>query len=492
VGESVRVAEGARADPVAVRDRLDRCIVALERLVEDGRFDTEAETCGFEVEFVLCDPLGRPRQVNDRVLAALDRSDAVSELAQFTVELNLAPRPLRGEVLSELDDELFATLGSVSSQAQAWGARAVTIGTLPTLHAEDLTSDHLSADPRYPLLDVEMAAARGRRIHLDIAGRERLRTTTDSIGVQSAASSLQVHVRVGPGDFARYYNAAQAVAAAQVAAGGNSPYLLGRRLWHETRIALLTQSLDVRPARGAAAHAPPRVWLGDSWASSATDVLADNVRQFAPLIPLIDPVDPLDQLAAGDIPSLHDLRLHNGTVWRWNRPVYDVQHGHPHLRIENRVLPSGPTPADMAANAAFLLGLVRAVADLPRPVSDGLPFAVVADDLQQAARHGLDAALHWAGQGHPVEQTAAQLVLDTLLPLAATGLDAWGIDPADRDRYLTIVERRVALHRTGADWQTANVDELEARGVAREPALREMLRRYVDNASTGEPVHAWC
>jgi hypothetical protein len=480
---------GARADPAAVRRRLDRSIVALERLVANGCFDTEAETCGFEVELALCDPLGRPRQVNDRLLAAMDRTDVVSELSQFTAELNLAPRPLRGSVLRDLDDELVASLRSVSSLAQAWGARAVTVGTLPTLHAEDLTSGHLSADPRYPLLDVEMAAARGRRIRLDVAGRERLRVTTDSIAVQAAGSSLQVHVRVRPEDFARYYNAAQAVSAAQVAAGGNSPYLLGRRLWHETRIALLEQSLDVRSA--SEPLGPPRVWVGDRWASSAVDVLADNVRLFAPLIPVIDPVDPLDQIDAGEVPSLHELRLHNGTVWRWNRPVYDVQHDHPHLRIENRVLPSGPTPADMAANAAFFLGLVRAVADLPRPVSDGLPFAVVADDLQQAARHGLDASLHWGCPVPRVRLTAARLVLDTLLPLAAAGLDSWGIDPGDRDHYLRIVERRVALHRTGADWQTATVDALEDRGAGREPALREMLRRYLDNCSTGEPVHAW-
>ena len=492
MGESVRPPAGARVDPAAIRHRLDRSVEALGRMVTDGMFDTVADTCGFEVELALCDPRGRARQVNDPVLAAMDRRDVVSELSKFTVELNLAPRPVRGQVLRELDDELSAALRSVSSLAQAWGARVVSIGTLPTLHAEDLTASHLSSDPRYPMLDDEMAAARRRLIQLDITGRERLRTTTDSIAVQSAATSLQVHLRVQPEEFARYYNAAQAVLPAQVAVGGNSPYLLGKRLWSETRIALVEQSLDVRPAGAAAAGEPPRVWVGDAWVSSAVDLLAENVRRFAPLLPVLASNDPLDELAAGDVPSLHDLRMHNGTVWRWNRPVYDVQHAHPHLRIENRVLPSGPTATDMAANAAFFLGLVRGVADLRRPVSDLMPFGVVPVDLRSAARVGLEARLHWPGHaGRPEARDGARLVLNTLLPLAAAGLDAWDVAPRDRDRYLGVVERRVALQRTGSRWQSSTVEWLEERGRSRESALREMLARYVDNADTGEPVHTW-
>lgn len=491
MGEAVDLAASSTVDLNALRVRLDRNIVALEQMVAGGAFDAEADTCGFEVELDLVDPLGRPRLVNHLLLAAMDRSDVQAELSTFNLELNMVQRPCRGAVFRGLDEELTRIVAAVTTAAQEWGARAVAIGTLPTLHAEDLTSAHLSANPRYPLLDAAMAGARQRTIHLDIEGVETLRLDTDSIGVQAAATSFQVHLRVLPADFPRFYNAAQLAAAAQVAVGGNSPYLLGRRLWHETRVPLLEQSLDTRAVVGQQPHDTSRAWLGDSWALTATDVLADNVRRFPPLLPVADPADPLEELARGELPSLHELRLHNGTVWRWNRPVYDVQHDHPHLRIENRVLASGPTPADMAANAALFLGLVRAVADLEQPVSQALPFAVIAHDLHAAARDGLDASLVWPAHDGPRVQPAQRLVLDTLLPLAAAGLDSWGVDPADRDRYLGIVADRVAAHRTGADWQTATVEALESRGAPREAALREMVRRYVEHAETGEPVHAW-
>jgi hypothetical protein len=490
MGEAVRVDPLARVDALAVRRRLHRSIAALSRMVADGLFDTEAETCGFEVELDLVDPLGRPRQVNAPVLAAMDRRDFQTELSQFNIELNVLPRPIRGAVLSQLDDEVTATLVAATAVAQTCGARVIAIGTLPSLHAEDLTFSHFSANTRYPVLDAAMAALRGREVHLDITGREHLRTDTDGIGVQAAATSLQVHVRVAPRDFARFYNAAQAIAPAQVAAGGNSPFLLGRRLWHETRIPLVEQSLDIRPA-GARGSEPPRVTIGDGWARSAVDLLADNVRRFAPLLPVLDPDDPLDELSAGRVPSLHDLRLHNGTIWRWNRPVYDVQHDHPHLRIENRVLPSGPTAVDMVANAAFFLGLVRSIADLTSPITTGFPLHLVADGLQEAAQHGLDGSLPWPTANGPGMVGARRLILATLLPLAATGLDAWGVDARDRDRYLGVVEQRVAGHQTGSDWQTGTVDALEAEGATREAALREMVRRYVEEAGSQQPVHAW-
>jgi gamma-glutamyl:cysteine ligase YbdK (ATP-grasp superfamily) len=491
MGEALGLVADAQVDAAAIQKRLDRSIEALSRMVTDGSFDSEAETCGFEIELDLVDPLGRPRHVNEPVLAAMDRHDFQTELSEFNIEFNLAPRPIRGAILSQLDGELAATFAAVTSVAQTCGARIIAIGTLPSLHAEDLTSGHLSPNPRYPLLDAAMAAVRRHPVHLDIAGREHLQMDTDSIAVQAAATSLQVHVRVAPDDFARFYNAAQAIAPAQVAVGGNSPYLLGKRLWHETRIPLIEQSLDICATGAVRRDEPPRVWIGDNWARSAVDVLADNVRRFAPLLPVLEPGDPLEQLASGHVPTLHELRLHNGTVWRWNRPVYDVQHGHPHLRIENRILPSGPTATDMVANAAFFLGLVRAVAELAPSVATVLPFHLVAGDLTEAARLGLDASLHWPGQNGPVAHDARQLILSTLLPLAAIGLDTWAVEPSDRDRYLGVIEQRVVMRRTGADWQTASVDALEGGGATRESALREMVRRYVEHADSREPVHSW-
>lgn len=490
MGEAVRVG-GAPVDRDRLRLRLERSVQALRAMVADGVFDSEADTCGFEVEFDLVDPLGRARPVNPALLAILDRPDVQSELARFTIEFNPPARPTRGPLLATLDDELAATMAVLSAVAESRGARLAAIGTLPTLHAADLTSADLSLDPRYRLLDTRMAALRRRPVVVDIRGRDHLQLETDSIAVQAAASSLQVHLRVRPADFARFFNAAQALSPALVAAAGNSPYLLGCRLWHETRIPLIQQSLDTRPAPDDPAGEPPRVWMGEGWTSGPLDVLAENVCRYRTLIELIEPEDPIAELAAGRVPSLHELRLHNGTIWRWNRPVYDVQHHHPHLRIESRVMPSGPTACDMTANVALFLGLVRSLAEADPPVATVLDFARVTEDLQEAARLGLDATLCWPVHGRAASRPADRLLLETLLPEAATGLRSWGVDARDIDRYLGVVERRVALRHTGAEWQWATVDGLLAGGVDRESALRETVRRYLDNARTRAPVHLW-
>ena len=491
MGEVVELNGRAVSDPTAVRQRLDDSIVALDRMLADGMFASEANTCGLEVELDLVDPLGRPRLVNDPVLAAMDRRDFQPELGRFNLELNAMPRPVGGLVLRHLDAELDATIAAASAVALPWGARVVSVGLLPTLHAEDMTADCFSANPRYPLLDAVMAASRQHTIRFSIVGTERVEVETETIGVQAAATSLQVHLRAAPQDFARFYNAAQAAAPAQLAAGSNSPYLLGRRLWHETRIPLLEQALDIRPAGATDADHPPRAWFGDRWARGPSDVLADNVQRYPSLLPVLDAEDPLVEVAAGRVPALHELRLHNGTVWRWNRPVYDVQHGYPHLRVENRVLPSGPTAVDMIANVAFFLGLVRGLADQDPPVCYRVDFPDVADDLHRAARLGLAAELHHVDAAHSGTANARTVILDSLLPLAAEGLDAWGIDPADRDHYLGVIEDRVRTGRTGSEWQTAHVVTLQARSAGREGALREMVRRYVEHARTGEPVHTW-
>lgn len=490
MGEAVQL---SRQTPTtrAVRRRLDRSLAALEGMLADGWFDAHADTCGFEVEFDLVDPLGRPRQVNEPVLAAMRRPDLQPELARFNIELNVEPRPIRGDVLRRLDHELSAAIDSLSTVAQQWGARLVTIGTLPTAQAADLTATQLSANPRYRILDNVMSAVRRHPVRLDISGHDRLQVECESIGIQAAATSLQVHIRVVPEDFARYYNAAQAVSPVTVAAAANSPYLLGRRLWWETRIPLLEQSLGVSGPGSRAPDEPPRVWMGERWAATVLDVLADNVRRYEPLLPTLDDQDPLEALRNGRVPTLHELRLHNGSIWRWNRPVYDVQHGHPHLRIENRVMPSGPTAVDMVANAALYLGLVRSVADSDPPVAQSLDFCLVGEDLQAAARLGLDAQLHWVGPSGPQVHVAWRLMLDTVVPLAAEGLAAWGVDTADAERYLGVVENRVRTRRTGAHWQVATVDSLEREGVDSQTALREMVRRYAEHARSGAPVHVW-
>ncbi len=471
-----------------VRQRLQRCVAALRRMVDGGWFVGHEDTIGMEVELDLVDPLGRPRLVNDAVLELLGRADMQHELGQFNVELNLAPRRLQGGVLHDSERDLADVLDGCRARIERLGARLVAVGMLPTLSAEQLTVERISRNPRYELLSSRIYAARHRPFLVRIVdGCEPVEFSTDSVAPDAATTSLQLHLRVAPDRFAAYYNAAQAIAGVQVAVAANSPYLLGRQAWQETRIPLLEQLLDTRRRREVRAGAPARVRLGGRWINGPVELFDDLVRLFPPLFPMLEAEDPDAALGAGCAPGLRELRLHNGTVWSWNRPVYAVQAGHPQLRIENRVLPSGPTVVDMVANAAFYYGLVRAIADSDPAPWQQMPFAAAEQNLHRAARDGLAARLHWRG----VDQSVDRLTREVLLPAAAAGLDAWGVDADDRDRYLGVVEARVRSGRTGAVWQTEVVRYLEDRGVERTAALHEMTRRYAENAHTGAPVHEW-
>jgi hypothetical protein len=488
VGDRVEASALVVGHADEVRRRLQRCVVALRRMVDSGWFVDHEDTVGMEVELDLVDPLGRPLLVNDAVLARLGRADMQHELGQFNVELNLAPRWLRGRVLQDTEHEVDHVLDACGVRIEGLGAGLVPVGMLPTLSAEHLTVERISSNPRYALLCRRMRAARRRPFVVRINDAcEPVELATDSVAPEAAATSLQLHLRVPPDRFAAYYNAAQMIAGAQVAMAANSPYLLAHQAWQETRITLAEQLLDTRRPREVRAGAPARVRLGDGWINGPVELFDDLVRLFPPLFPTLETEDPDAALEAGCAPGLRELRLHNGTVWRWNRPVYDVQAGRPQLRIENRVLPSGPTPVDMVANAAFYYGLVRAIVDSGGAPCRQMPFALAERNLHRAARDGLAAQLYWRGEDHPVDR----LIREVLLPTAAAGLDAWGVDADDRDRYLGIVEERVRCRRTGADWQIAAVRYLEERGLERIAALHEMTRRYVEHAHTGAPVHEW-
>jgi hypothetical protein len=294
---------------------------------------------------------------------------------------------------------------------------------------------------------------------------------------------------VSPEDFPAYWNASQAIAGVQLALGANSPFLLGRELWRETRIALFEQATDTRSEELKAQGVRPRVWFGERWINSIFDLFEENVRYFPALLPIIDDEDPLEHLESGKTPSLAELRLHNGTIYRWNRPVYDVVEGMPHLRVENRVLPAGPTVADTIANAAFYFGLVRTLAEHERPLWSQMSFSAAEENFHVAARQGIEAHLYWPGLG---QVPAVELVLRRLLPMARAGLDAWGVMPEESDRLLGIIEQRCLVGRNGASWF---VDRFNARSSAGDGDRLEVLRRTLDeyrgHMHTNDPVHTW-
>jgi hypothetical protein len=331
--------------------------------------------------------------------------------------------------------------------------------------------------------------ARGEEITLRIEGEGRgVDTTFDSIAPESACTSMQLHLQVPPEQFAAAWNAAQAIAGPQVALAANSPFLLGRRLWHETRIPTFVQALDTRPPEYAAQGVRPRVWFGERWITSMFDLFEENVRLFPALIPESREMAEEPLLTEGRSPRLHELMLHNGTVWRWNRPIYDPGTDLPHLRLENRLLPAGPTAADMAANAAFFYGIVRSLVHERRPLWSRMSFEQADESFQQCARWGLEARVRWPKVGRV---RVADLLQQHLIPQAMQGLRELGADEAVIARYEGILTERARTGRNGARWQIDTVTSLELRGGTREEALAEMTRRYRAGVDSGEPVHAW-
>jgi hypothetical protein len=476
----------SREDRRRYRDKVRRCLDVFAQMLRESRFEFDRPKAGLEIELNLVDDRGEATMRNTEVLHALARPDGATELGQFNVEINVLPESLEGDGAARLEQVIRDRLNHAEERANTVGGHMVMVGILPTLRERDVHEGTLSANPRYKLLNEQIFAARGEDLHLSIEGDEFLETYADSITPEAACTSLQLHLQVSPEAFAANWNAAQAIAGPQVAMAANSPFLFGRRLWQETRIPLFEQATDTRPVELKAQGVRPRVWFGERWITSVFDLFEENARYFPALLPLCDEEDPREELSRGNIPALGELTLHNGTVYRWNRPVYAVVDGTPHLRVENRVLPAGPSVADVAANAAFYYGLMRVLPYAERPIWTRMSFAAAEDNLHAAARHGLDARLYWPGLG---EVAASELILRRLLPLAYEGLDLWGVNPDARDRLLGIVEQRCLTGTTGASWQIAAVDALG--DIDRHEALRRMTLRYIENMHTNEPVHTW-
>jgi gamma-glutamyl:cysteine ligase YbdK (ATP-grasp superfamily) len=431
--------------------------------------------------------------VNEAVLGRITSRDFQTELGQFNLEVNIAPHKLVGTVFSELAEELRTSLHYADRQAADAGARIVMIGILPTLDEAHMVVENFSDEDRYFLLNDQIILVRGEDFQVVIEGQEHLATSFASIMPEACCTSVQFHLQVSPESFGAAWNAAQAISGVQVALGANSPFLFGRELWAETRIPLFEQATDFRTEELAVQGVRPRVWFGERWIDSAQDLFDENLRYFTALLPVTSEEDPERVLAEGGVPHLPELRLHNGTVYRWNRPVYDVARGKPHLRVENRVLPAGPTTVDVIANAAFYYGVVSSLMAADEPVWRQMDFAAAGRNLHTAARYGLEAELVWPGKGDGGRVAdVRRLVLDELLPLAYAGLDALGIDPHDRDEYLGIIEGRCRTGRNGATWQSRQFHHLvEVGGLGRDEALAALVVRYADLMKQGDPAHLW-
>jgi gamma-glutamyl:cysteine ligase YbdK (ATP-grasp superfamily) len=489
MGQDVEHRVFTREDRTRFRGKVRECLDVFARMLGDSQLCDDRPHTGIEIEFNLVDEHEDPALRNADVLEAIADPDFQTELGQFNIEINIPPRTLHGDALSGFETAIRASLNEAESKASTVGTHLVMVGILPTVRPGHMTAQTLSANPRYELLSDQILAARGEDIRVDINGRDKLSVTTDSIIPEAACTSTQLHVQVSSDDFAAYWNASQAIAGVQLAVGANSPFLLGKELWRETRIALFEQATDTRSEELKAQGVRPRVWFGERWINSIFDLFEENVRYFPALLPITDDEDPAAVLEAGGTPGLSELRLHNGTIYRWNRPIYDVANGRPHLRVENRVLPAGPTVADTMANAAFYFGLVRALVREDRPLWSQMSFSAAEENFHVAAQQGIDAPLYWPGLG---SIPATELVLRRLLPLAHAGLESAGVDTADRDRFLGIIEQRCVTRRNGATW-LAHSFRSRRRGGSQDPfdAMRAVTGRYRELMNSNEPAHTW-
>jgi gamma-glutamyl:cysteine ligase YbdK (ATP-grasp superfamily) len=488
MGRDVPAITISRRDRRAYRAKVRTCLDVFARMLHEARFETDSQQVGLEIEFNLVDKAGYPAMTNADALAAIADQAWATELGKFNIELAAEPEMLTGGVFTALESAIGGIVGNACERVEPSGSRLVMIGILPSLRETDVAEEWLSPNPRFKLLNDQMLAARGEEMRISIDGQDRVLTYLDSIMAEAACTSLQCHLQVTPETFASYWNAAQAIAGVEVAIGANSPFLFGQELWRETRITLFEQATDTRPEELREQGVRPRVWFGDRWITSVFDLFEENLRYFPALLPLSEDEDPVEVLERGDAPELAELTLHNGTVYRWNRPVYAVVDGKPHLRVENRVLPAGPTVLDSIANAAFYYGLVGELADAERPIWTQMSFSAAAANLTAGAKSGLDAEVYWPGVGMvPI----AELTLRRLLPMAARGLARWGVDSADISRLLSIIEQRCVTGLNGAAWQVRSVRQMQSHGIDRDEALRLMTQDYIELMNAGEPVHAW-
>jgi len=472
-------------------ERLRRSLSALDQLLQRSEFGKGAQSIGAEMELSIIDENRRALPINWAVVNRCLDEHLQLELDRFNLEYNLTPTALAGRPFTNLQEQLHKALNILELSANPLGGRIVSIGILPTLKIEELNTSVMSDLPRYRALSAGLRRLKKGPFVVHIAGREPLTVTCPDVTLEGATTSFQVHLRVDPNQFAATYNAAQLATSVVLALGANSPIFLGHRLWDETRVALFKQSIDSRPTDEHDWHRPARVSFGFGWVrQGAYELFAEAVGLYPPLLPVIGEEDPLTCLANGQLPKLEELRLQQGTVWRWNRAIYDAQ-DRGHIRIEFRALPSGPTPIDMVASAAFLVGLTMGLSPQMDRLLPNFPFEYAHRNFYRAAQDGVEATLLWPTvcAGGPKEIGACPLA-EELLPIAEEGLAQVGVEPQEIQALFGVIRQRIRAKMTGARWQLAVLSQLEGR-MDREAALSCMLEHYMAGSQSGIPVSEW-
>ena len=461
---------------------------ALAFMLEDGRIENGITRIGAEQEMFLIDRYLRPAAVSSEVLKSANDPRLTTEIARFNLEGNLTPLELTNNCFSRMEQELTELIELARHSAGAKGADILLAGILPTLQKSDLTLDNISPSVRYHQLNRGVIRMRGGPFSIHIKGLDELHLTHDNIMMESCNTSFQVHFQSNAKEFANHYNIAQAITGPVLAIAVNSPLLFGQRLWQETRVALFQHSTDERSRTQLARNQPTRVSFGDCWLQqSVIELFHEQITRFRPIMVTQPDENPFAVLSRGEVPLLSALRLHNGTVWRWNRACYGVSEGVAHLRIENRALPSGPTIVDEIANAAFFTGLMAAIPQAYGRIAQRMAFDDAKMNFFHAARHGLEAQFQWIdGKSH----RAPSLILNQLLPLARQGLSDARVASEDIDKYLGIIEERARLGQTGARWIMNSLSAMGAT-LSKDVSHRKLASEMLANQKQGQPIHRW-
>jgi hypothetical protein len=492
VGEEIATERFEAADYARFGLRLREEIAAFGELLRRPGFGDGPPSVGAELELSLVDRSWEPAPVNAQVIRDVADDCFALELDRFNVECDSGATPLAGRPFTRIADDLRGRLDRLSAAAAVHGARPVMVGILPTLTPADLGPDALSDSPRFRALSTALRRLRDDPFHVRISGAEPLDVRWEDVSLEGAATAWHLHLRVPPERFADTFNAAQAAGAVALAVSGNSPLLLGHLLWEETRVPLFHQAVDDR-AEATAAWRPSRASFGHGWVQSgAAELFAQAAVLHAPILPVVKDgqEDPVAAVRRGEVPGLDAMRLHQGTVWSWTRPVFSPGPD-PHLRIELRALPSGPTVADMAATSAFLVGLTLVLTEDPDHLTTALPFDLARRNFYAAARVGLGATLLWPSRDPPSPRPhAAPDLVAALLPDVRRALVGTGVDETEADAHLAIVAERARTGLTGAAWQRRSLARLELE-LPRAEALPALLAAYQERAEGGAPVHTW-
>lgn len=461
---------------------------AMEKMLDAEMFEEDVCRIGAEQEVFLVDQAMHPAPIAMDVIEKARDGRLTTEIGLFNLEANLTAREFTGKALSEMETELNEIIDKIRDAAAELNSGVVLAGILPTIQASDLTSDNLTPLPRYHEIDRVVTKLHGENRTIQIKGLDELQLTLQNTFIEFCNTSFQVHLQTGVKDFVRYYNWAQAIAGPVLASAVNSPLLLNHRLWHETRLALFQHATDTRSHVHKERNQPPRVNFGERWVDeSIIEVLREDAVRFRVLLAQAVDENSLEVLAEGGIPQLNAWRMHNGTIWRWNRPCYGVVGGKPGLRIEARYLPSGPSVIDEMANAAFFLGLMMELPDEFGDITKKMSFDDAKNSFYNVARYGLGGQIRGLdGKSRRV----GTLILEELLPRARRGLDRAGIDESDGSRLLDVIEQRVTAGVSGAKWMLTSLNAMDPRAKLN-VRMRTLTSAMKANQESGIPLHEW-